>query len=161
MNTIKKTTIFITLVFYLSSCAFYPKFSDKQNTQCNLVTKKLTLEVFPPNKKKPLNFTGFDISDDFGILFYILAGVVVIATVSAIVSGSIVLTGNTIHWIEKEGKCDDGAIKKAIENLSKSLDSMKSLFVNLPKDIIDWVNLNIDKIHVECSGVTNCMIKFR
>ncbi|MDM8564833.1 hypothetical protein QUF74_04190 [Candidatus Halobeggiatoa sp. HSG11] len=161
MNTIKKSIIFVIILFYLSSCAFYPKVADRQNTQCHLVTKKLTLEVFPPIPESSLDLTGFDISDDSGIIFYILAGVVVIATVSAIVSGSIVLTGNTIHWIEQEGKCDDGAIKKAIENLLNSLNSIESLFVNLTKDIIDWVNLNMDKIHVECSGVTNCMMKFR
>ena len=162
MNTIKKITIFLTIIFYLSSCAFYPKVADRQNARCQLVTKRLTLEVFPPVKNKQFKPMDLNISSgDAEIIFYILAGLVVIATVSAIVSGSIVLTGNTIHWIEKEGKCNDGAIKKAIEKLSKSLNSMESLLVNLTQDIIDWVNLNIDKINVKCTGVTNCMIKFR
>ena len=30
-----------------------------------------------------------------------------VASTSYIVSGSIVVVGNTVHWIEKQGRCED------------------------------------------------------
>ena len=32
------------------------------------------------------------------------------ATTSYIVSGSIAVVGNTVHWIEKKGRCEDSYI---------------------------------------------------
>jgi hypothetical protein len=42
-----------------------------------------------------------------------LAAVVVVTAGSAIISGSIVMTGNTIHWLEYQGTCSDGYLNQA------------------------------------------------
>jgi len=42
-----------------------------------------------------------------------LAGVIVVTAGSAIISGSIVITGNTLHWLEYQGTCSDGYLSKA------------------------------------------------
>jgi len=51
------------------------------------------------------------------------------------------ITGNAIHWIEQEGTCDDGVIKKAIDNLFDSLDSMGGWIVNSTEDILKWLRV--------------------
>jgi hypothetical protein len=47
-------------------------------------------------------------------------GGVMLAT-TGIISGSIVLAGNTIHWLEKQGKCDDGLVTTYVEDHNKPL----------------------------------------
>jgi hypothetical protein len=42
-----------------------------------------------------------------------LAVLAVISAGSALVSGSIVLTGNTLHWLEYQGTCSDGYLNSA------------------------------------------------
>ncbi|OAI51472.1 hypothetical protein AYO46_01400 [Betaproteobacteria bacterium SCGC AG-212-J23] len=39
-------------------------------------------------------------------LFLVAIGAV--AAASVVISGSVVLVGNTIHWLEKQGKCPAG-----------------------------------------------------
>jgi hypothetical protein len=41
---------------------------------------------------------------------------------SAIISGSIVLTGNTIHWLEYQGTCSDGYLNTARQLFLKSVN---------------------------------------
>lgn len=43
------------------------------------------------------------------------------STTTAIVSGSIVLVGNSLHWLEKQGKCEEGLLKAAIEARNRAL----------------------------------------
>ena len=54
-----------------------------------------------------------------------LAGVVAITAGSAVISGSIVLTGNTIHWLEYQGTCSDGYLNKAKQLFLASLGFSK------------------------------------
>jgi len=41
---------------------------------------------------------------------------------SAIISGSIVLTANTIHWLEYQGTCSDGYLNVAKQRFLDSVD---------------------------------------
>ena len=45
-----------------------------------------------------------------------LTGVVIPAG-SFVVSGSIVLSSNTLRWLEYQGHCDDGVIQKALQKI--------------------------------------------
>ena len=63
-----------------------------------------------------------------------LASVVVVTAGSAIISGSIVLTGNTIHWLEYQGRCSDGYLAKTkqlfldtvgLSNSTKTVEQQK------------------------------------
>jgi len=44
-----------------------------------------------------------------------------VAAVSGVVSGSIALVGNTLHWLETQGKCDDGMLKRAADSFVRPL----------------------------------------
>ena len=104
------TIIVVSIIF--SSCAFTPKVSDKQTyaKACNMFTKKLDLNM---TEIKSISCHG-DL--DACILAY---GVVVPAG-SLVLSGGVILAGNTLHWLEYQGTCEDGILRKSFSKL-KSL----------------------------------------
>ena len=40
------------------------------------------------------------------------------------VSGSVVVVGNTVHWVEKQGRCDQSTTRKTVRMLIESTHSM-------------------------------------
>ena len=95
IRKILKLTWFLVLLF-VSGCFYVPKIEENKNENCELITKKMTIEnrgEFPQG------------CNDECLL--IALGV---ATTSYIVSGSIAVVGNTVHLIEKKGRCEDSYI---------------------------------------------------
>ena len=86
----------VLVIFFVSWCFFVPNIDENKNENCVLITKKMTIEnrgEFPQG------------CNDECLL--IALGV---ATTSYIVSGSIAVVGNTVHWIEKKERCEDSYI---------------------------------------------------
>ena len=99
----------------LMSCTFYPKVvDDADNGRCQLSSNKLTLEVSVPSG-------GFHCGGGGDAAAVCLAVAGVYSVTTAVVSGSIVLIGNTMHWIEKQGKCSDDKVAKEKDQHIKSL----------------------------------------
>jgi len=122
----KKNFAIILMTFSLSSCIFYPKIADEQVAGCELVTKQLTIDLISLDA---------DIGSD-------PRGVVILAAfggTTLIVSGSIMVAGNSIHWLEREGTCDDGVIKYAISSLAASLQSAGGCIVNSKDELLNWI----------------------
>ncbi len=97
MNIKKIIFTFLTAIA-LTSCAFVPSSSTEQPYyfECEMVTKKLMLET---TQMGQINDCG-----DGGIAeCLIMTGI--LGTASLIVSGSIVLIGNTLHWSEYKLRC--------------------------------------------------------
>ncbi len=91
---------------------------DTASNSCHTHTRSMSLKVLDEN---PLMRGCHD--DEC------LAAALVISAGSALISGTIVLTGNTVHWLEYQGTCSDGY-----------LNSAKQLFfetVNKPKPTPD------------------------
>ncbi len=76
---------------FVSSCVVYPKKVEFYDPECEIIVKKLTLKV-----EMTQNICSFEEE-----CLMILG----ISAASAVVSGSIVVIGNTIYWLEKVGKC--------------------------------------------------------
>ena len=86
------------VIFFVSGCFYVPKIEKNKNENCDLITKKMTIEnrgEFPQG------------CNDECLL--IALGV---TSTSYIVSGTITVVGNTIHWIEKQGRCEDSFIRE-------------------------------------------------
>lgn len=99
MNT---TTYGLMLILsaLLTSCVFVPKVSDKQEyaEECEMLTRNLTLSAEAMH-------IDTDCGNGADPAACLIAFGVIIPAGSFIVSGSIVLIGNTLHWIEYQGTC--------------------------------------------------------
>ena len=94
-----------TCLLFTYSCLYTPKVSEYQAHHCSLITKRLELKensIDPHPEWVPEAKNGLDV----------LLGLTVIGPATLIVSGSIVMVGNTIHWIEAQGRCDNTSVYK-------------------------------------------------
>jgi hypothetical protein len=96
----KHVLIYFLMFMLVSSCAlFTPEISEDQSygQECELKTEKLDLNVAVLPWKE---------SEGCDEKCLILPAIVSGGTL--VVSGSIVLTNNTLHWLEYQGKCNLG-----------------------------------------------------
>ena len=95
----------------LAGCMVVPKADyDDASLSCNTYTHSMTLQTVEMRG-------GNMYCNDEACLALILA----VSAGSVVVSGSIVLTNNTIHWLEYQGTCNDGYLKTATR---KFLDTL-------------------------------------
>jgi hypothetical protein len=107
----KKITIILILTL-LQACVAYPKFTpDRDNKRCELVTKKLRLATEKDAYKVTAKIDPISAIISAGLLY----------GVTVVVSGSVVLVGNTVHFLEKQGQCDDSFLNTQL------LDHLKPL----------------------------------
>ena len=97
VRKILKLTWFLVLLF-VSGCFYVPKNEENKNENCELITKKMTIE----------NRGEFPQGCNDECLLIALG----LTSTSYIVSGTITVVGNTIHWIEKQGRCEDSFIRE-------------------------------------------------
>jgi hypothetical protein len=103
----------ILMLLALTSCALFlpEKAKDQPYSEgCELLTKKLVLSSEPRFSGNGGNGGSCDL-DCLRLLLIIPAG-------SLIVSGSIVIANNTLHWVEYESRCKH-KIGKLFENGKK------------------------------------------
>ena len=93
---ITQSTI-IALSILVSGCVVYTK-KIEYYTECEVKAKKLVLETEAMKGACSANS-----GDPEGKAC--LGGLIALGAASAIISGSIVVVGNTVYWLEKEGKC--------------------------------------------------------
>jgi hypothetical protein len=75
----------------LAGCIYYPRKVQFYDETCQIVTKKLVLEGTSVGSYACVNE---------GCLIAMIP-----AAASAIISGSIVVVGNVVYWLEKQGEC--------------------------------------------------------
>ena len=94
-----KKMMIITLSLFISGCVYYPQKIEQYDAQCDISFMKLELESREMKDacKRPNS------NDSHGNAC--LAGILGMTALSAIVSGSLVVAGNTVYWLEKEGRC--------------------------------------------------------
>jgi len=94
----------------LTSCAFVPKVSKDQDyaKQCDMLTQKLTLSAEQIDNININIHSG----NNNGLNAFLMTLGVVIPVGSLIISGSIVLVGNSLHWLEYQSTCDEGLLLK-------------------------------------------------
>ena len=81
-----------------SGCIVYPRQVSTYDADCRVRSHKLTLEA---------EFLWGDCHGGTGeeteVCLLIIAGS---GVASAVISGSIVVVGNTLYWLEKQGRCE-------------------------------------------------------
>ena len=140
-----KINIFI-LIFFLSiiieSCLVIPKTEHSTVSNCELITKRWTLEFHGIGSNNECYGC-----DDF-VRGVIECGgeveecVAILATVSigwTVIAGSVVVVGNTIHWLEKQGSCEDSLVKNSINKLYSSTLDLGGLVINSSSDFVNYL----------------------
>ncbi|MBE9504739.1 MAG: hypothetical protein IME96_11235 [Proteobacteria bacterium] len=89
----KIASLLISITFILSSCCYYPRKVEFYDEECQIESKKLVLEA------TLVNMTA-NCQNEECIIALLVPGVA-----SAVVSGSIVIVGNVVYWLERQGKC--------------------------------------------------------
>ncbi len=113
LHTGSRLGLGLALAFTLSSCVYVPVVDepDAASASCKTYTKTMSLSAIEvKNEINIANQPGCGNNGDCAAVA--LASIVVVTAGSAIISGSIVLTGNTLHWLEYHGTCSDGYLNK-------------------------------------------------
>ena len=139
-NTTFILTLFLSLI--IGSCLVIPKTEHSSVSNCGLTTKSLTLEFHGISSNKECYGC-----DDF-VRGVIECGgeveecVAILATVSigwTVIAGSVVVVGNTVHWLEKQGSCEDSLVKSSINKLYSSTLDLGGLVINSSSDFVNYL----------------------
>ena len=72
-------------------------------------------------------------------LAIISAGIITISTGTLIVSGSVVVVGNTVHWLEQQGFCDESITQKTVNGFVSGLNEAGGYLVSTSTDMMEWL----------------------
>lgn len=95
----------LLLLISLSGCAYYPAVTQSQSyaQECRMLTRQLTLDATVINIR--------DCGDTAESCLVLIVG---IPAATLVVSGSVVLLGNTLHWLEYHGHCEQGFVRQTL-----------------------------------------------
>lgn len=93
---------------------FYPK-TQEANKNCELLSRELKLEQTVVVPSPALGGGCIE------CLPLYLAVMVATPAATGIVSGSIVLVGDTVHWLERQGRCEDSYLKRKANDFKRLL----------------------------------------
>lgn len=102
----KKSLVIILSILMLSSCTAYKaKQIQYFDEECGIKSKKY---VFAEDQI-PLLSKGRKCENEECLKLFLssVIGKVFVGPISTIISGTVVVTGNTIYWLEKTAKCQN------------------------------------------------------
>lgn len=142
-RTYQWPVLFALLFIALAGC-FVPKTVTDNDLQCKLTTKKLTLEFSDEGSQATIEAMLHMLRgcDEPECLYAVPIGLVAVPVTSFTVSGSIVVVGNTIHWIEQQGKCENSVTKRAIRKLINATKSLGGKVIHSGKELSLWLKQN-------------------
>ncbi|MCB1190890.1 MAG: hypothetical protein H7A23_04210 [Leptospiraceae bacterium] len=115
-----KLKLYLLLISLLLNFCFVPKPVEPiKNERCELRFKQYTLGIHENSSyvAEESVHAAFDCDKPECVLVVLS----IVPVSSFVVSGSIVIVGNTIHWLEKQGMCEDSFVQSKIKEF-KSRD---------------------------------------
>jgi len=92
-----KCGAYLTMIaLALCACVYVPRTTTSYDEECHVETRQMKLEA------AQIGAIGTCTNRDCA---YVLVALGAVAAASAIVSGSIVVVGNVVYWLQKQGKC--------------------------------------------------------
>ncbi len=95
----------------LSACIAVPVVDQSDASACKTYTKSMSLKAVTLNPNCHDETCG--------------AAILAVSAGSVLISGSIVLTNNTVHWLEYQGVCSDSYLNTKKQNFLNNFDSAK------------------------------------
>ena len=111
---IPRALLALSLLGTLSACVVVPVESPPAPNTCNTYTRSMSLQTVELN-------AGCSGSRADACVVAALA----VSAGSVIISGSIVLTNNTVHWLEYQGSCSDSFLQSATRHFVDSFSNPK------------------------------------
>lgn len=97
MITSRRVRLFLGLAALLvQACVFVPRTTISYDEQCQFERRQMTLQA------AQIGAIGSCHGRECAAA---LAALGVVAAASAVISGSIVVVGNVVYWLERQGKC--------------------------------------------------------
>ena len=130
------------IVLLMQSCIVLPKTVPEEDQECLLLTKSMTIDYYTSPDMideavdEMVHALASDCHEPECLLVFV--PIIAISAGSLVVSGSIVVVGNTIHWIEKQGKCDDSITQQTLADLRTSLRELGGSVIKTGKELIEW-----------------------
>ena len=91
----------VSTIFLIASCAYTPKTISVYDENCEIYVRHMELEAH--------QLEGIFSCIDEQCISYIV-GLGLVTATSAIISGSIVLTGNVVYWFETQNNCKQNQV---------------------------------------------------
>ena len=85
------------IALLVQGCVFYPKAQRPVEETCKPISKQWALDY--------VTIKGFNGGCGGKDCAYLLVAIGAVAAASAVVSGSVVVVGNTVYWLETQGNC--------------------------------------------------------
>ena len=118
--------LFTLIAFAAGSCLVLPKTENVSDEKCKVVTKSWTLEVHEFGKQNNCDAQCGDFVREVVECGKSEDCIKIIAVVSVgwtVLAASVVGLGNTVHWIEKQGRCEESTVRNSKNLLySKTVD---------------------------------------
>ena len=89
-------TVIALSTIVLAACIYVPRTTGHYNANCEIEERHLTLEAYQVGSL-------YGCKDQGCVALLVAAGIISAAT--AVVSGSVVVTGNVVYWLEEKGGC--------------------------------------------------------
>lgn len=144
LKQIKLMNLLLIPTFLVSGC-IVPEIDPKQEENCQLFTKELRLGMSVDE-----NVISEGMSEALSschspeCLLAIPLAIIAIPVTSFIVSGSIVAVGDTLHWIEKQGRCSDSMTQKAIKTLVEEKAAEGGQGIESSVELFDWFEEHLE-----------------
>ena len=138
--------LFKLFSFAIGSYLVLPKAENVSNEKCELVTKSWTLEVHDLGKHSNCDancgefvrgIVDCSTSEDC------IKMIVVVSVGWTVVATSVVGVGNTVHWIEKQGRCEENTVRNSINRLYATTVDVGGFVLETGNDFVDLFKQNI------------------
>ena len=137
--------LFTIISFAIGSCLVLPKTENGSNEKCKLVTKSWTLEVHELGKQNNCDVRCGDFVKGVVECSKSEDCIKMIAVVSVgwtVVAASVVGVGNTVHWIEKQGRCEESTVRNSINRLYSTTVDVGGFVLDTGNDFVDLFKQN-------------------
>ena len=124
----------------IGSCLVLPKTENVSNEKCKLVTKSWTLEVHEFGKPNNCDERCGELVRgiiDCSASEDCIKFIAVVSVGWTVIAASVVGMGNTVHWIEKQGSCEESTVSNSINRLYAKTVDVGGFLLGTGKDFVD------------------------
>ncbi len=110
---------------------------NPEDISCNLFTKELEVRFSGELSNFYLDSSSrhnhINTSDEMMVLL------VAVPAASLIVSGSVSVIGNVVHWVEKQGRCEDSTVRTFTSSINDGIVAAGGIVVDTSAALMNWL----------------------